>query len=221
MDDLLRDVDALLLDLDGTLADTFQDIADAVNGVRAGHGLPALSLEDVTRLVGKGAAALVASALGPRDAAAAAADLDAFRRLYAAHLLDRTTTYPGVPEALAGFRARGLRLAVLSNKPEAMTVAVVQGLGLSPYLEAAWGGGSFPVLKPDPGAVAGALARLGVPPARALMVGDSDTDLEAAAGAGVRSVRVRTGQWRDSRRVPDVEVGDLRELLERLDSHPR
>jgi phosphoglycolate phosphatase len=166
--------------------------------------------------VGHGAAAMLTGTLGPRQPVQAAADLEAFRVYYSAHLLDETQPYPGAVEAVAGLVGR--RRAVLSNKPEAMTRTIVEALGFAPHLDGAWGGDSFPAMKPDPAPIVAVLGRLGVASGRALMVGDSDVDIEAAARAGVRSVRVRTGLWRSSRLVPDAEVEDLRELARRLDS---
>jgi len=154
--------------------------------------------------------------MGPRTPEVAAADLCAFGAFYRAHLLDATLAYPGAVEAVASLAGR--RRAVLSNKPEALTRTIVAGLGFAPHLDGAWGGDSFPVMKPDPAAVLAALERLGAAPGRALLVGDSDVDVEAARRAGVRSVRVRTGLWRAGVLVPDAEVEDLAELAARLDS---
>lgn len=214
--DPFSSVEAILFDLDGTLADSFEDLQAAVNHVRGRRGLPALPLDAVMACVGHGAGVLLERALGPRDPAVVASDVQAFDAYYSAHLLDRTRPYPGAVEAVAAMAA--WRRAVLSNKPERMTRTLVAGLGYAPYLDGAWGGDSFPAMKPDPAAILAALGCLGVSPDRTLMVGDSDVDIEAAARAGVRSVRVRTGLWRGSILVPDAEVEDLRELLARLDS---
>lgn len=214
--DFWRAVDAIVFDLDGTLADTFADLRTAVNHVRGLHGLAPLPLSDVMDNVGHGASALLAGTLGPLAPGDRAADLAAFRGFYSAHLLDETKPFPGAIEAVVGLAGR--RRAVLSNKPEAMTRAIVEAFGLAPHLVGAWGGDSFPTMKPDPAPLLAVLDRLGVAPGRAMMVGDSDVDIETAARAGVRSVRVRTGLWRASLLVPGAEVEDLRELAERLDS---
>lgn len=213
---VFHDVDAVLFDLDGTLADTFADLRAAVNHLRTLRGLPPLPMSLVMDQIGHGAAALLAGTLGPRTPERVAADLEGFRTWYGAHLLDETKPYPGAVDAVA--RLAGRRRAVLSNKPEAMTRVIVEALGFAPHMDGAWGGDSFPTMKPDPAPIVTVLERLGVATGRALMVGDSDVDILAAARAGVRSIRVRTGLWQGSRLVPDAEVEDLRELAERLDS---
>jgi len=218
MNDPFRDIDAIVFDLDGTLADTFEDLRGAVNHVRAVRGLQPLPLDAVMAHVGRGVANLVRGTLDAGEGADPEADVRAFQAWYGLHLLDATRAYPGAVEAVAALS--GFRRAVLSNKPETMTRAIVAGLGFAPYLDGAWGGDSFAAMKPDPAALLAVLDRLGAEPSRALMVGDSDIDIETARRAGVRSVRVRTGLWRASAGRPDAEVQDLLELARRLDSAP-
>jgi phosphoglycolate phosphatase len=217
--DILDGIDGILFDLDGTLADTFLDLRTAVNHVRGQRSLPPLPLDVVMSHVGRGVGSLVAGALQADDPVMIAQGIDAFRTYYAAHLLDETRAYPGAVDAVASLVGR--RRAVLSNKPEAMTRSIVEGLGYRPYLDGAWGGDSFTVMKPDPAAILSVLAIMGVSPDRALMVGDSDVDIEAARRAGVRSALVRTGLWRASVMPPDVVVENLAELVNRLDSAAR
>jgi phosphoglycolate phosphatase len=211
----LQPCDAVVFDLDGTLVDTFEDLRGAVNAVRAARGLPPLALDEVRRHVGLGVRALLAGTLppgGPGDADAARAD---FLAHYRAHLVDATRPYPGVVRTLDALSGCGLRLAVLSNKPQAATVELLDRLGLSRYLAGgAWGGGRLPAMKPDPAALRGVLDALGVPPGRALMVGDSDVDLATARAAGVRSVLVRTGLWETARLDADRVVDGLAGLLD-------
>src|SRR5262245_19179354 len=121
----------VVFDLDGTLVDSRADLSAAVNHVLRGFALPELLPAVVVDYVGDGARVLVQRALG-----AAHRNLwdDGFRQFleyYGMHLLDQTRPYPGVPDLLAALAARGVEQAVLSNKPEAMSRAILDGLGLS------------------------------------------------------------------------------------------
>ena len=113
--------------------------------------------------------------------------LGEFVRRYAAHPCDRTIPYPGVGEALAACHARGLLLAVLSNKPAGIVVKVIEILGLAPFFRFVWGGDSFPERKPSPLPLRHFMAETGLHPAEVIMVGDSPADIQSARDAGVRS----------------------------------
>jgi phosphoglycolate phosphatase len=186
---------ALLFDLDGTLADSVPDLAAAVNGLLAELGRPALSLAQVTAMVGDGTTALVERAL----AASGAADtplptaLDRFLALYEADPTRLTRPYPSVPAVLDELAAVGWRLAVCTNKPERATRAVLAGLDLERYFTVVLGGDSGPTRKPDPGPLLSALGRLGSAPGRAAMIGDHRNDVAAAHAAGMPVVFARYG----------------------------
>ncbi|MFT4047545.1 MAG: HAD-IA family hydrolase [Solimonas sp.] len=105
----------------------------------------------------------------------------------------RTRPYPGVPETLAALRADGWRLAVCTNKPRAVSIAILDALGLAPLFGAVIGGDSTPARKPDPRPLRAALAAIGIDATRAVMIGDGAHDAEAAAAAGVAFVGVDYG----------------------------
>lgn len=181
---------ALLFDLDGTLCDTLEDIRAAANRVLARSGIPALPSEFVRANVGRGArsllqACLADTSLDPEEC------LREFRADYARNLLHRTAPYPGVREGLE--RLSGFRKAVVTNKPVEMSVAILQGLGLSRYFEHIVGEDSYPVLKPDPLPVLETIRKMGLTPAQAVLIGDSRVDVECARNAGVRFVGVTYG----------------------------
>jgi phosphoglycolate phosphatase len=144
--------------------------------------------------VGDGVAKLMARAIESEAPALLAAGTAAFRAHYGAHCLEATTLYPGVRATLD--RLRGKRLAVVSNKPADFSAQIVTGIGLGDLIDVVIGGGSLPAgapLKPDPGPVRLALERLAVPAARAVLVGDGVTDIEAGRRAGVRTCAVTYG----------------------------
>jgi phosphoglycolate phosphatase len=180
----LRRFDHVVFDLDGTLVDTRDDLVAAVNHVRRRFGLAELPPPTVVGFVGEGGRVLI-----ERSFAATGADVDAafdeFRRHYSLHLLDRSLPYPGVPEMLEGARSRGATLSVLTNKPEAMSRAILAGLRLLDRFIAVIGGDSLAVRKPDPAGVLRLAAAAGVALDRLLLVGDSPIDFRTARAAGV------------------------------------
>lgn len=190
----------LLWDLDGTIVDTRRDIAAGVNALLDRAGLPALSLESVTRKVGKGVGNLVARSLEEagrpaRDDADLAASIDIFRVEYGRHLLDTTRPYDRLDEILRALRARGRRMAVVSNKPEDLSRRILEHLDLAGCFCAILGGDSRPTRKPDPEPLFFALS-LCAPdamPSQAALVGDSLIDAEAARAAGMPFCAVAWG----------------------------
>ena len=111
-----------IFDLDGTLLDTLGDLAASVNYALRTHGMPEHSIDDVRRFVGNGVRKLMERAV-PQGAGNPAFNetFDAFREHYMQHSLDTTRPYDGVSETLAALKARGCRLAVVSNKMMAAT----------------------------------------------------------------------------------------------------
>jgi phosphoglycolate phosphatase len=189
----------LIFDLDGTLVDSSRDLANAVNAARGRMGLAALADEQVRAFIGHGAPMLVRRAMGP---AASDADVERalgfFREHYRAHLLDYTKPYPGVGEALRDLASRGFTggdraMALLTNKPTDFSETILEGLGLRPYFRHVYGGGSFEWKKPHPVGVQALLEKMQAAPREAMMIGDSDVDIETARNAGVWACGVTYG----------------------------
>ncbi len=177
-----------IFDLDGTLVDSVDDLAASVNHALGHLGLPARACDEIRGFIGEGARMLLVRSLGPRSDLLEPA-LAAWRAHYEAHLLDQTRPYPGVPEALAGARRA---LAVLTNKPAPMARRILEGLGLAPLFADVVGGGDAPP-KPDPAGARAILARAGVRPEDAVLIGDSLLDAATARNAGMTFVAVTWG----------------------------
>lgn len=205
----------LIFDLDGTLVDSKRDLVASVNATRVFMGEAPISLTLISSYVGDGAPMLVQRALpglGEQDHARA---LRYFLDYYREHMLDHTTVYPGVREALDQFHAAEVPLAVLTNKPVRFSVTMLEGLGLDLHFFRVYGGNSFQEKKPHPAGVRALIAESGVAAERTAMVGDSAVDVLTARNAGVRSCGVPWGfqpeTFADA--PPDVMVQDLRELV--------
>jgi phosphoglycolate phosphatase len=183
----------VVFDLDGTLVDSRADLAGAVNHVLRTLDLPEQEPTTVYGYVGDGARVLVERALGPEHRPLVARGLETFMTYYAAHLLDTTRAYPGIAEVLAALAERGVALSVLTNKPVAMSRAILDGLGLASRFVEIVGGDSLPVRKPDPAGLEHLRARTATPRHRMLLVGDSGIDVRTARAGGVAFCGVAWG----------------------------
>ena len=187
--------DAVLFDLDGTLLDTLDDIADAANRVLVRHRYPTHPTASYRLFVGEGARVLVERAL-PEEARVPETieQLYAeFRGEYARNWNAKTKPYDGVPEMLDGLVERGLKMAVLSNKPDDSTRMCVRELLSGWTFDAVLGHHDGIPPKPDPAGALEVAAELGVPPERILYVGDSSIDVQTAIDAGMFPVGVLWG----------------------------
>ena len=184
-----------IFDLDGTLLDTLSDLAAAVNYALRTHGMPEHSMDDVRRFVGNGVRKLMERSI-PDGTANPQFDetFATFRQYYMAHSLDTTRPYEGIPEALAALKARGCRLAVVSNKMMAATQELCQHF-FPDTIEVAIGENEAEGIrkKPAPDTVFAALKALGVGKEGAVYVGDSDVDIETARNSGLPCISVLWG----------------------------
>lgn len=177
-----------VFDLDGTLVDSAPDLHAAINRLMAARDLPGFALPDIVAMVGDGARALVERALIARGHAFDAAALDAFLADYTANAAVATRPYPGVVATLETLAARGWRLAVCTNKPEAAAREVLAALDLTRFFASVGGGDSYPTRKPDPAHLLGTLRDAGGDVAGAVMIGDHHNDIAAAEGAGIPAI---------------------------------
>ena len=204
------EVEAVLLDLDGTLLDTIPDLWAAANAMLLDMGRAALPLDTVRSYVGRGIPNLVKRLL---SGAMAAADdpapppteaLACFRHHYARENGRQSTCYPGVIEGLVAMRARGLPVGVITNKPAAFTLPLLESTGLAAYFDVVVSGDLLPRQKPDPMSLVWACGRLGVRPQRTLMIGDSVNDFLAGRAAGCAVFLVPYG-YNEGRGVQELD----------------
>jgi len=216
--------DVIVFDLDGTLADTAPDLAAVLNHVLTRLGRGTVPVESVRHLVGHGARALLRNGLGATGEASeelVEAAFPLYMEHYSANICRGTKAYPGIEAALDDLVARGVALAVCTNKMESLTLKLLDALGWSRRFQAMVGGDTLAARKPDPAPLREAVARAGG--GRAAFVGDSIVDADTARAAGLPFVAVSFG-FSDR---PAIELGadavidrfdELVPVLERLGS---
>jgi phosphoglycolate phosphatase len=217
-------VRAVALDLDGTLLDTAADIAAAVDATLAALDLAPVGPAAVRGFIGEGVAHLLRSALARSagvEPAPEAVDRarEVFDREYLAGLARQTALYPGAGEGLIALRAAGFPIACVTNKPERFTLPLLRQLRLESYFALVVSGDTLPVKKPDPGQLLHVSDRLGAPPERLLLIGDSTHDLRAARAAGCPVFCVTYGYTPDPAalaRQADAALTSLLDVIGRI-----
>jgi phosphoglycolate phosphatase len=224
----------VIFDLDGTLVDTAPDLVETLNVVLGREGLLPVPYDEGRTLVGGGARYMIERGLASQGKSRTKADLDRlfgdFIAHYSLHVADRSRAFPGVEEALDVLAAGGYRLAVCTNKLERLSMRVLDALGLSRRFAAICGQDTFGVQKPNPDFLRKTLERAGGVLDRAVMVGDSPTDIATAQAAGIPVIAVDFGYTNIpvSQLAPDriishfnVLPGFVTELLGERESPPR
>jgi phosphoglycolate phosphatase len=212
-------MDLLVFDLDGTLVNSTLDLANSVNAARVYMGMEPLPVPTVASYVGNGVSVLIRKAMGP-EADGETIDLAQtyFLSWYREHILDNTLPYPGVIEGLDEAHKAGHKMAVLTNKPERFSKALLAGLGMDKYFFRIYGGNTFPDKKPNPFGLRKLMQEAGAQPETTWMIGDSSVDIQTARNAGVRCVGVTYGIKPESLETdpPDVLLDSLTGLLPAL-----
>jgi len=137
-----------------------------------------------------------------------------FRRCYAEHLFVDSRLYPGVAETLAALSGAGIRVGCITNKAEAFATALLNQAGIGGALDFIHGGDTFGIRKPHPEALLRTAAKYGIPPAEAVMVGDSINDFEAARRAGFDFIFARYGYVNSDRATLETARGTIGEFAE-------
>lgn len=194
----LSAVNSFLFDLDGTLVDSVPDLAANIDRTLLAMGRPPAGAGHVRQWIGNGLERLLNRALtGDMDGVASPDTLARARQLfedyYGRFLCEESRLYDGAPELLQALQSRHAKMAIVTNKPTALTIRLLELLGIRDCFETVVGGGDTALLKPDPAPLLVALQRLDRPAATALMVGDSINDIEAAQAAGISCVAVSFG----------------------------
>jgi phosphoglycolate phosphatase len=181
---------AAVFDLDGTLIDSYEAILECLNLVRETYGKEPVSLDECRRLVGHGLQSLIVRAIGEEDADAG---VRLFRERYALVGPEKTSLLPEAEAVTAALAARGIPMAIASNKPSAFSRQLADALGIGARFASVVGPDSGFPPKPDPAMVRHALSVMGVRPEETLFVGDMEVDVATARAAGMKVAVVPTG----------------------------
>jgi phosphoglycolate phosphatase len=185
-------IQVIIFDLDGTLVDSSIDICHALNYALEGMNVPPITVRETISIIGEGITRLFEKIIETHNIPA---DKDfLIRRFldhYAAHLVDNTTVYSGVEDTLKSLN--GCRKAVISNKREDFSERVLELLGMRKYFDLVVGSDTTAERKPSPVPIQYVLSRFKTRPEEAIIVGDSNYDIEAGKAAGVRTIAVTYG----------------------------
>jgi phosphoglycolate phosphatase len=196
-----------VFDLDGTLADTAADLVGTLNVILEQEGLSPLPVEQARDMIGAGARALIERGFEAAGKELTPRRLDElFRRFmvhYGENICVKTQLYPGVKSALDRLEEAGFVLAVCTNKVEAHSIKLLDELGIGHRFAANCGRDTFPYFKPDARHLTLTIERAGGDPDRAVMVGDSRTDIVTAQNARIPVIAVPFGYTE----VPVQELG--------------
>ncbi len=212
-------VKAVMFDLDGTLLDTAPEIASAANQTLADLNLPELPKEQVINYIGEGAQVLIKRFLtGRLNTEPDVGLFEQAQHLFFAHYANNVThsrPFDGVLEGLQTVWRRGFKLACVTNKPEKFSLPLLVQTGLADFFDCVVSGDSLEKKKPHPMQLHHICKKLDVPEYEAMLVGDSNTDIEAAHAAGCFIITVpygyNQGKLIDTSRV-DETINDLTEL---------
>lgn len=204
--------DAIIFDLDGTLLDTLRDIADAANEVLEERGWPTHPVDAYRFFVGSGVGHLMHCATPDEYRNVESSELvEVFREKYRRNWRRHTKPYAGIPGMLDGVAQRGIRMSILSNKPDNFTKAFVKELLPAWPFEHVLGRRENVAKKPDPTSTLEIASHLATAPSRMFFVGDSAVDMQTATAAGMTPVGVLWG----FRPRSELESGGARFLIEK------
>jgi phosphoglycolate phosphatase len=209
---------AVFFDLDGVIIDSLMDITSAVNAALAKQGFPPLGSKKVQSFVGHGSRYLLARAFAESSDAAGQPEFESgslrfdaiydwYVSYYRTNSVEKTMLYPGIKTLLKELSGYGIHLAVISNKPRSITLSILEKFGIGHYFTSVVGPEQITKIKPAPEGLFFALkeilrvqaerGKLPIQPGEVLMVGDSDTDIQAGKAFGCKTCAV-TGGYGDT-----------------------
>ncbi len=197
----------IIFDLDGTLAHTAPDLLATLNRITEPHGIAPMGISHLGQIIGHGAKAMIASAF-ELEKVALNEELhnelfEAFLVDYFNNLVNETRLFDGVLDAMDRLENAGFEFAVCTNKKHSMAVPLLDQLGVSDRFKAITGGDSFDFRKPDARHLEKTAQLAGHQLEHAIMIGDSETDINAAINAKIPSVAVTFGYTT----VPAAQLG--------------
>ncbi|MDC0597710.1 HAD-IA family hydrolase [Candidatus Pelagibacter sp.] len=198
----MKQIFTVLFDLDGTLVDTAPDLMRAHNHVMKKFGYPTKSTEEIRNLVGQGAGAMLGRSIWGQakkefgkvqNEKIKKEMIEAFVDYYGKNIINESTLINGVKEFLKWCKEKNISMAVCTNKQEHLAIDLLKKIGIYDYFEYVAGSNTFDYCKPDPRHLTNVIEILGGEIKRSIMIGDSETDANAAKNAGIPVVLLEDG----------------------------
>jgi phosphoglycolate phosphatase len=192
----------ILFDLDGTLVDTAPDLMNAHNHVMKKYGYPTKSTEEIRNLVGQGAGAMLGRSIWGQakkefgkinDQKIKDEMVKDFVSFYANNIINQSTLISGVIEFLKWCKKNNISMAVCTNKQEHLAIDLLKKIGIYDYFEYVAGHNTFDYCKPDPRHLTSVIEILNGDIKKCLMIGDSETDANAAKEASIPVILLENG----------------------------
>jgi phosphoglycolate phosphatase len=198
----MKQIFTILFDLDGTLVDTAPDLMRAHNHVMKKFGYPTKSTEEIRNLVGQGAGAMLGRSIWGQakkefgkvqNEKIKKEMIDAFVDYYGKNIINESTLINGVKEFLKWCKEKNISMAVCTNKQEHLAIDLLKKIGIYDYFEYVAGSNTFDYCKPDPRHLTNVIEILGGEIKKSIMIGDSETDANAAENAGIPVILLEDG----------------------------
>ncbi len=192
----------ILFDLDGTLVDTAPDLMNAHNHVMKKYGYPTKSTEEIRNLVGQGAGAMLGRSIWGQakkefgkidDKKIKKEMVEDFIKFYGKNIVNESTLINGVKDFLKWCKDENISMAVCTNKQEHLAIDLLKKIGINDYFEYVAGHNTFDYCKPDPRHLTSVIEILGGDVKKSLMIGDSETDANAAKAASIPVILLENG----------------------------
>lgn len=196
-----------IFDLDGTLVNSIEDLAISTNEVLKRHHLPTYDISQYRLFVGNGVKKLMERALGPEHLDLLEECLNDFQLIYRQHCLDHTLPYPGMEDLIDNLKEKGMKMAVVTNKPQALAVKIVETLFPDTFV-AVYGQQDLYPIKPDPQSTYLALMAMKLDKKDCLFIGDSQVDIDTGYNAEIDSIGVTWG-FRGYQELNDAGAVDI------------
>ena len=192
----------ILFDLDGTLVDTAPDLMRAHNHVMEKFGYPTKSTEEIRKLAGQGAGAMVGRSIWGQakkefsrvqDEKIKKEMVKDFVEFYGKNIVNESTLINGVKEFLVWCKKKDISMGVCTNKQEHLAIDLLKKIGIYDFFDYVAGHNTFDYCKPDPRHLTSVIEILGGNVKKSLMIGDSETDANAAQNAGIPVILLEDG----------------------------
>lgn len=186
-------INTVIFDFDGVLIDSGEDISDAVNKTLLHFERPEIPIDKIISFVGDGALNLIKRCFNDADDELISKALNYYRDYYFNNPVVKTSLYPGVLDILKKLSEKGINTSIVTNKPEAITLKILELLGVSTYFDMVVTPEHIKNMKPHPEGLLKVMDKFCTKPCNTIMVGDAYTDIEAGRSAETHTCGVLYG----------------------------